>query len=63
MAKACRFASDKSFSSDIDHWRSLAAIFHACAIAGFAQWHMGPLDIATLDEQLFVIGLSESEPA
>lgn len=57
LAKACRFASEETLSEDIDHWRTLAALFHACAIAGYAQWQMCPLDMAALDEQLFIAGL------
>lgn len=57
LAKACRFASEETLSEDIDHWRTMAALFHACAIAGYAQWHTCPLDIAAVDEQLFIIGL------
>jgi hypothetical protein len=34
LAKACRFASEETLSDDIDHWRTMAALFHACAIAG-----------------------------
>lgn len=57
LAKACRFASEETLSEDIDHWRTLAALFHACAIAGYAQWQMRPLDMAALDKQLFIVDL------
>ncbi len=57
LAKACRFASEETLSEDIDHWRTLAALFHACAIAGYAQWQMCPLDMAALDKQLFIVDL------
>ena len=57
LAKACRFASEETLTDDIDHWRTFAVLFHACAIAGYAQWQMCPLDIADLDEQLFIVGL------
>lgn len=49
IAKACYFASNETLSDDIDYWRTLAALFHACAIAGYAQWQMCPLDITALE--------------
>lgn len=57
LAKACRFASEKTLSDDIDHWRTFAVLFHACAIAGYAHWQMRPLDLTALDEQLFLSSL------
>lgn len=57
LAKACRLASEETLNAEIDHWRTLAVLFHACAIAGYAQWQMCPLDIVALDEQLCIIGL------
>ena len=57
LAKACRFASEETLCEDIDHWRTMTVLFHACAIAGYAQWQMYPLDVAALDEQLLIVGL------
>ena len=59
LAKACRFASEETLCENIDHWRTMAVLFHACAIASYAQWQMCPLDVAALNEQLLMAGLQE----
>ena len=61
LSKACRFAGHHTLSAEMDHWRTFAALFYACAVAGFAQWQMEPLDVSALDEQLAMSGLRESE--
>jgi hypothetical protein len=65
LAKACQFAGHHTFSDEIDYWRTFAALFYACAMAGFAQWHMHPVDAAEVDRQLEISGLGkvEIEPA
>ncbi|MBV7332462.1 hypothetical protein KFU94_30385 [Chloroflexi bacterium TSY] len=57
IAKACRVAYEASPSGDIDHWSTLSALFHACAISGFAQQHMCPHDENSLNEQLLSVNL------
>jgi hypothetical protein len=59
LAKACHFASEKSLEQDIDFWRTLAALFHACTIVGFAQWHMCGPDLEALLEQLAMLNLGK----
>ncbi len=61
LARACCFASDRSVSGDIEFWRTLAALFQACAIAGYAQWHMCPCDLEALVGQLAIVGLEGVE--
>jgi hypothetical protein len=63
LARACHLASEKTFSDDIDFWRTLAALFQACAIAGYAQWQMCPYDVEALNEQLDMVDLQESKSA
>lgn len=57
LAKACQFASRHAFSNEIDQWHTFAALFHACAVAGFAQWHMCPTDTSQMDRELEISGL------
>lgn len=57
LAKACHFASEQSYEADIDAWRTLAALFHACTIVGYAQWHMCGPDLEALLEQLDLLHL------
>ena len=57
LAKACQFASEETLCENLDHWRTFAVLFHACAIAGYAQWHMCSPDVETLNDQLFIVGL------
>jgi hypothetical protein len=52
LARACHFASQQSLDAEIDAWRTLATLFQACTIAGFAQWHMSSPDLEVLFEQL-----------
>lgn len=60
LAKACQVAGEETLSQDIDHWRTLALLFHACAIASYAQWQMCSCDIAALERQLLIVGLADS---
>jgi hypothetical protein len=57
LARACHFASQQSLDEEIDTWRTLAALFQACTIAGFAQWHMSNHDLEVLFDQLARLGL------
>ena len=61
LAKACHFASEHSYDVDIDFWRTLAALFHACTIAGFAQWQMSSPDLEALLEQLAMLNLRRND--
>lgn len=61
LAKACYVASDKSFDQDIDDWRTLSALFHACAVVCFTQWQMSQADLDELKEQLESLYLSHSD--
>lgn len=60
LAKACYFASEQSCDAEIDFWRTLAALFHACSVAGFAQWQMSSPDLEALFEQLAILNLRKS---
>jgi hypothetical protein len=60
LAKACYFASEQSCEAEIDFWRTLAALFHACSVAGFAQWQMSNPDLEALLEQLAILNLRKS---
>ncbi|MDM8531282.1 hypothetical protein QUF63_08915 [Anaerolineales bacterium HSG25] len=57
LAKACQFASEKSLDPDIDGWRTLAALFHACTMVGLSQWHMSQAQLDALQEQLVSLGM------
>ncbi len=57
LAKACHFASEQSFDPEIEVWRTLAVLFHACTIVGYAQWHMCGPDLEALLEQLAMLNL------
>ena len=57
LAKACYFASEQCCEAEIEHWRTLAALFHACSVAGFSQWHMSSPDLEALLEQLTMLNL------
>lgn len=57
LAKACYFASEQSCGAEIDFWRTLAALFHTCSVAGFAQWQMSSPDLEALLEQLAMLNL------
>ena len=57
IAEACHFASEYSFDEKIDAWRTLAALFYACTVAGFAQWHLSDSDLEALLEQLAMLRL------
>ena len=61
IAAACHFASETSFDEKIDAWRTLAALFHACTIAGFAQWHLASPDLEALLHQLDLLNLSRND--
>jgi len=57
LAKACHLASEQSCEAEIELWRTLAALFHACTVAGYAQWHMSDPDLEALREQLAMLNL------
>lgn len=57
LAKACHFASEQSLDEQIDTWRTLAALFHACTIASFAQWQMVDPELEVLFDQLAQLNL------
>jgi hypothetical protein len=61
IAEACHFASEYSFDKKIDAWRTLAALFHACTVAGFAQWHLSGPDLEALLHQLDLLNLSRND--
>lgn len=61
LAKACHFASEQSCDADIEFWRTLAALFHACTIVGYAQWQMSSPDLEALLEQLTMLNLRETD--
>jgi hypothetical protein len=60
LAKACQFASEQSCEAEIEFWRTLADLFHACTVAGFAQWHMSSPDLEALFEQLAMLNLGRN---
>ena len=57
LAKACHFASEQSCDAEIELWRTLADLFYACTIVGFAQWHMSGPDLEALLHQLDLLNL------
>ncbi len=57
LAKACYFASEGSCEAEIELWRTLAALFHACCVAGYAQWQMSSPDLEALFRQLDLLHL------
>ena len=61
IAEACHFASEYSFDEKVDAWRTLAALFHACTIAGFAQWHMCDPDLEATLDQLDLLNLRRND--
>ncbi len=52
IARACRFAGEETFGGEVEVWRTMGTLFQACAIAGFAQWHMGAGDLQALDDEM-----------
>ena len=61
IAEACHFASEYSFDEKVDAWRTLAALFHTCTVAGFAQWHMSGPDLEALLHQLDLLNLRRND--
>ena len=61
IAEACHFASEYSFDEKIDAWRTLAALFHACTVAGFAQWHLSGPELEALLHQLHLLNLRRND--
>ncbi|NIP25104.1 MAG: hypothetical protein GWN55_02265 [Phycisphaerae bacterium] len=61
LAKACLLANEQSFDSDIEVCRTLAALFHACTIAGYAQWHLSGPDLEALLKQLAMLNLGSED--
>lgn len=57
LAKICHQAYSTTFSGEIDEWRTFETLFHACAVAGFAQQHLCPHNEIALNEQLSSVGL------
>ena len=60
IAEACYFASEYSFDEKVDTWRTLAALFHACTVAGFAQWHLSGPELEALLQQLDLLNLGRN---
>ena len=63
LARACCFAGQESPDKEAALWSLLGGLFHACAVAGFAQWHMRPGEAAVLAEQLMALDLQEMKLA
>ena len=61
LARACYFASEESLDEYIEVWRTLADLFHACTIAGYAQWHMSNPDLEALLHQLNLLNLRRND--
>ncbi len=61
LARACYFASEQSYDPDIELWRTSAGLFHACAVAGYAQWHMSAPDLEALLDQLARLNLRKDD--
>ncbi len=61
LAKACYFASEQSLEPDIDNWRTLAALFHACTVVGLTQWQMSESELKELLAQLAELNLSQDD--
>ena len=63
IAKACQQASRQTDCDDLDSWRTMGALFQACAAAGYAHWHLSPFEADTWAEELVIAGLVGDEPA
>ncbi len=50
LSRVCWFAAQESPDKEAAFWSLLGGLFHACAVAGFAQWHLGPAEAAVLAE-------------
>ena len=61
LAKACQFAGLNTLSDDIDHWRTFASLFYACAVASYGQWNVSPIDAQAIEKDLTSSGLNEAE--
>lgn len=61
LAKACHFASEYSYDADLEVWRTLATLFQACTIAGYAQWHLSESDLAAFLHQLDLLSLRKND--
>lgn len=61
LAKACYLVSEQSCETELDLWRTFAALFHACTIAGYAQWHLPGPEFETLLEQLALLNLGRDK--
>ncbi len=59
LAKACEFAGLNTLSDDIDNWRTFAAMFYACSVAGYGQWNTCPKDAQAIKAALDKSGLNE----
>jgi len=61
LAKACHLAGTQSCEAELEIWRTLAALFQACTIAGYAQWHMTDLELEALRAQLAILNLRNDD--
>ncbi len=59
LAKACEFAGLNTLSDDIDHWRTFAAMFYACAATGYGHWNTCPKDAQAIKAALDKSGLNK----
>ncbi len=59
LARICEFAGRESPDKEASLWVLLAGLFHACAVAGFAQWGQEPVEATVLAEQLLMLALPE----
>ncbi len=57
LAKACHFASEQSLDQEIDDWRTLASLFHACTAVGVTQWQMSKSELEEVFEHLANLNL------
>ncbi len=61
LAKACQFAGLNTLSDDIDHWRTFAAMFYACAVASYGQGNTCPKDAQAIEQNIESSGLNSDE--
>ncbi len=60
IAAACHFASEYSFDEKIDVWRTLAALFRACTVAGYAHGHLSDPDLEAVLHQLDLLNFGKN---
>ncbi len=61
LAKACEFAGLNTLSDDIDDWRTFAAMFYGCSVAGYGQWNTCPKDAQAIEAALKKSGLDKDD--